>query len=765
MTAEACSFSRSALQTSKRCVIQSGQGSGDVLSAGRARLAAAELTKNRRGNYYRYKKKLWPSLFEMEIDLSKTLYEAVERTPITLLPGALQPQRAFQSSGRPLPTLLAETEEKSVAPHQPESAPSSALVSNPSATDLLFQQMSASSSIVDKIITPEDDLSGTPLASAQPIRDVMEDSTHETGATIPWRRLKLDPLIELICIERFGPTATVVQSRLLPALLNPDHNDVVMNGVTGSGKTTAMMIALVSALRLEDAGLNIFVASSAVNGMRMRDAIYAFVGDRGGSIADRAAEDLTSWIQIAVYREDFRWAHTSLMRSTNPTGRGPCRILIATADVLNEMLFEMKMEFAKFGYLRRVFVDDCGPQTQLLEDEAYPRISGSRGYDSTLRQPATADEIEGRNRDPVALELLLGTLHQMPGPHIRSIMQIACVSADLNMQLARHLSALCIKPEANSVVLSPNRLPSTIHCLFSFFKPRNEEGGVYEYLTKLMWNAQAAIPGRAIIYIRYEDNILEVRQKLRTLGVDAKILSEIVFPSPSAPTVDGIAGRSSTLDKPSPPSVGWKFVLLRENEAWGLDLPLVSHVFITFAPATWASYLHMCGRVGRIGNVGWAVTVCSSIYSKQMRQIAEALDVNLLDHVIDDQLRQVPRCQVDSMTKDHELWGLDPQFSVRQHYDIQSEMPEIAHTTREMWTKPFNRQFMKEDYTPVEVLNRRAQNARRISLDVQRDPSVAARLQKQGFVDRYMRPKKKLWQAISREDSKDERSLQRRSRR
>ena len=698
-----------ALVTPSRYVIQSGSGSSDIISANKTRLELRKITNNRRGNYYRFQKKLWPSIVEMEVDLTKTMYDAVERMPFVLLPGSPQPQRVFEHSGKSLPTLLLPQEE--VARGETHES-----------VDSLVAYMS--NTVADKIISAEDDLTGTPLASAKPIKDVIftkdDEAARQTEGVMPWHSLALDPLIEQMCVDKFGPKATLVQSRLLTALLNQDHNDVILNGVTGSGKTSAMMIALLSALRLEDAGLNIFVASSAVNGLRMRDAILSFVGDRGGSVLDRAADDLDSWLHVGVYREDFLQTYSDLKKSSQygPRSVGPCRLLIATADVLNEILFEKKMEFEPFGYLRRVYVDDCGPQMQMPNEAE-----------------ASADEIASRNVDPVALELLLGTLHQMPGPHIRSIMQIACVSADLTSPLATRLQALCIKPEAKSVVLSPNRLPSTIHCLFSFHTGRES---IYEYLIKLMWNAQHAIPGRAIIFVRHEDNILDVRQKLRGMGMDAKILSEVTTAAASS--------------SPEGHSLGWKFLLLRENEGWGLDLPLVSHVFISFAPTTWGSYLHMCGRVGRAGNVGWAFVVCDRAEAKHVRQVAESLQVNFTDHVLNEKLQQVTPGEVHSLTKEFELWGLDPQFSVKQHYDIQSEVPEIAHLTREMWTKPFTRQFLREDYTPIEVLDRRFQNAKKISVDVEKDPEVAVKLQKGGYLNRYFHPTSKLWKSISRKD-------------
>lgn len=252
--------------------------------------------KTRRGNYYRHRAKLWPSTFEMEMDLSKEVYQAIERTPLALLPGSPQPQRLAHAEGRPLfsirPSVLVEEGELS----QNEGGTGSNLFSHSNVEDKIGL---VSDTIEDKIVTEEADLSGTPLSSAKPLRELIpegDDCANAADSSSTWRSLGLDPLLCQLAGQRLGEKPTRVQSRLMSALLNLEHNDVVMNGVTGSGKTTALALALISAIRSEDAGLNIYVASSAMNGMRMHDCIISLLGAHGGKAVDREKDDVESWI-------------------------------------------------------------------------------------------------------------------------------------------------------------------------------------------------------------------------------------------------------------------------------------------------------------------------------------------------------------------------------------------------------------------------------------------------------------------------------------
>jgi superfamily II DNA/RNA helicase len=731
-TAALCITSRSVVQSN------SGKGLRSPMDQYEDHSLAQRLRQNRNANFYRLRQKLWPSQEALEKSLTEVTYHPVERQPLALLPKREAPRQVFACEGRGGVALLEAVEADQCAniatvssnaldPQGTSVSSSSPLVSSPTSdADFMEALLSADQSVNSKIMG-EADVRGTVLESARtravqilqldltentviPLR-VPQESSDAAGTS--WSALGLDPLISRAAEQLFGAAPTRLQARLLPALLKEDHNDVLFNGVTGSGKTSALLLAMLQGIRNEGAGMNVLVTTNTMNAMRMQATVKALCERAGGgALVDRPADDY-SWLLLGTYREDFE-TYYSLLRRGLHHKNGPARLFITTADVMCELLFEKKMEFEDFGYLRRVYVDDVGAQVPMIADSA------------------PVSEVRERLRNPLAAELLLGTLHQMPGPHIRSVLQLGMVSADVDGKLKDHLQALCMKPVAQTTVLSTVRIPSTIHCLFSFYVAHRVDR--YAYLVQLVWTARETIPGRAVIFVEDTEDVLAVRRRLRGLGMDVKLLSEVY-------------GNHQFQNN-------WKFLLLKESEAFSVDLPLVSHVFITFVPTTWQRYLHMCGRTGRLGNVGWVYTVCDKLEAKAVRQTAEALSIDFCHHVVDENLSQVPAKDVDRQTKQPELYGLDPQFAVRQHYEVQAANPDMAYRKREFFSKPAVKQFQMEDYTPTRVKQRRFKHAQQLSRDVERNPSVVLDMQKKGMLDAQLKPTMKLRRYMDAKTSK-----------
>ncbi|KPI90443.1 ATP dependent DEAD-box helicase putative (RH) [Leptomonas seymouri] len=728
-----------ALCVNSRTVVQSSTGGGvrSLLDQYEDYNLAKRLKKNRNGNYYRLSQKLWPSQEALEKSLTDLTYHPVERQPLALLARREMPRQVFACEGRGGTALLEALEHNqkdgvnaeagnALAPNQEAACALTVDSAVESDVDFMEALLKADQSVNSKILT-EADTRGTMLESSRARaelileRDLTENTvlplrvpqaSSDTAGT-SWSALGLDPLVSRAAEQLFGPAPTRLQARLLPALLNEDHNDVLFNGVTGSGKTSALLLAILHGIRNEEASMNVLVTTSTMNAMRMHATVKALcerVG--GGALVDRPADDY-SWLLIGTYREDYETYYRRLRRGLR-SKHGPARLLITTADVLCELLFEKKMEFESFGYLRRVYVDDVGAQVPMIDESA------------------PVAEARERLRNPLAAELLLGTLHQMPGPHIRSVLQLGMVSADVDGKLKDHLQALCMKPIAQTTVLSTVRIPSTVHCLFSFYIGHRDDR--FAYLARLVWNARETIPGRVVIFISDTEDVLGARRRLRGLGMDVKLFSEVY-------------GNQRFQDH-------WKFLILKESEAFGVDLPLVSHVFITFAPTTWQRYLHMCGRTGRLGNVGWVYTVCDQLEAKIVRQAAEALSVDFCNHVLDVSLNQVPAKDMERQTKQPELYGLDPQYAVRQHYEVQAENPDMAYRKRELFSKPAVKQFQMEDYTPMLVKQRRFNRAQQLSRDIERNPSLVIGMQRKGMLDAQLKPTKRLRRYMDLQTSK-----------
>jgi superfamily II DNA/RNA helicase len=615
-----------------------------------------DIYNNTKGNAYRKSQRLWPSMERYERDLTELAFAPAERLPPTLLP-------------------------RDVATMQLEGA----------------------------AVTPEDSALAAAGASAADMaaaeaahRSVIEEdlSSNDVG-TATWQSLGLDTTMCRLAKRRFGPLATRVQSRLLPALLNDDHNDVVLSGVTGSGKTAALLLAALNGVRNESAGMNVVVASNATNARQAHGIVTSLCGAEGGRVVDREPGDM-SWLQVADCRDDFE-AYYQELRGTLRHSGGAARLLITTPDVLCQLLFERKMEFKSFGFLRRLFVDDVGAQIDLVAPTA------------------EREEVKERYRNPTAAELLLGTLHQVPSAEIRSLLQIAAVSADVETGLKDHLKSLCLKPTRQHIMLVSARLPSTLHCLFSFHPWQQDR---YAYLVGLLRNAATTIPGRAAIFIRAEDDALTVRASLRKLGLDARLPYEVQ------------RGGGAWAD-------GWKFVVLKEDECFGVDIPLLSHVFITFTPSTRYSYMHMAGRVGRLGRPGWVYVVADQREAKAVRSVAAEVDVDVVDHTVTQDLRTVPSAVLDSATKELAPCGNDPQYVVDHMYE-RAEDPLAYDPRRELWRHPSKRDFVLEDYTPVHEKYTAFRNARRLETDLRRAPGLGKELQQRGLLTRGMKSTREL---------------------
>lgn len=724
------SASRSVIQSNSRNGLRSPLDQYEDMQKARI------LQRNGRGNYYRHQQKLWSSPEQLEKELTNVLYNPVERMPIALLPKRQSPLHVFACEGRggtallEAETALVVTQNSSLASNPTGSGSGETLCNSgaeqtPTDVDVMEELLSANSAIENKILT-EKDVDGTVLESArQRARQIIEEDLSQHGfrrspasssdvAGVSWAALGLDAALAAAAEALFGSAPSRLQSRLLPALLNEDHNDVLFNGTTGSGKTSALLLAALHGIRNEDAGMNVLVASNTLAAMRLHDTVTALCRRAGGGAAvDRPVEDY-SWLMIGTCREDYETYYKRLRRSLHGA-HGPVRLLITTADVVCQLLFEKKMEFEDFGYLRRVYVDEIGTQIPMLSDTA------------------PVAEVRERLRNPLAAELLLGTLHQLPGPHIRSILQLGLVSADVDGRLKRHLQALCLKPVAQTTVLSAVRVPSTVHCLFSFFTMREDPEA---FLVRLLWIARDTIPGRVILFVPDTADVLTQRRRLRGLGMDARIFSEIY----------GNGGFEASGE--------WKFLLLKESEAFGVEIPHVSHVIVTFPPTTWQRHLHLCSRTGRMGNVGWVYTICDKRAAAAVRQVAEDLSIDFVNHVVDGQLQQVDPTDVERMTKAPELYGLDPQYAVQQHYAVQAENPEAAYRKREFFSKPVIQQFQQEDYTPIPIKQRRFTNTTKLSHDVMRNPQIVVKMRKEGLLDARLKPTNKLRKSLNQKVSK-----------
>lgn len=836
---------RTIVQTTGSSTGYQGGGGGlrSVLDQYTDHQLARQLACNARGNAYRFRKHLWPSTEALEAALTAHEYQhTAERIPYPLLPQFASDANGFLSGEdtekkHPPSSMVTSLQGSSVLSYATTTTPSPLLSLDPQnassshksinqVTTTLKDASCSPFSIQDKILQVED-FEGSPLSSVVPSREVSSFSPEalpglascvhpspSDPAGVSWSAIGLDPvLVEAITMYTAASSPTRLQSRLIPALLHEDHHDVIFNAPRGSGATTALVLAALQGVRSESAGMNALVAKDDTSAMRLYDTILALsrrLGVGGGNrLGDVSGNGTTftktkeehstrtappSWLYYCTFREHYSRCEAFLKRSLTHRD-GPVRLFITTADVLCELLFEKKLEFERFGYLRRVYVDDVAEQIPMLSETA------------------PVSEMKERLRNPLAAELLLGTLHQLPGPHIRSILQLGLVSSGLTVRLKQHLLALCVKPTSHVSSLSPDRLPTTIQCFFSSFSPDlSNAGGVFRnknaarytvhpaqgnirsgvlslasplvssrsasfplsisgtscsssamlwwstpalqvlrqtltFAAALLWKAQYLIPGRVVFFVDDKTDLLRARQAFRAAGIDVKLLSEVLRPREGGSTEEFAFS-----------SHPWRFLLLHQKDSVRLAhvaIPLVSHVMICFPPASWQAYRQMATVISNSAaltrNIGWLWVVTPAKDSKKVREVVECLDVDFINHHVDESLAAVPADIIDRRTRAPTLFGLDPQYAVQQHYEVQSENPDMSYRPREFFTPGRNRDksFQLEDYTPIPIQMQSFKNATKLAKDVERNPGKVVRhLQKKGFVTKSLKPTFRLRKAL-----------------
>ncbi|KAG0374260.1 hypothetical protein BGX24_010634 [Mortierella sp. AD032] len=105
-------------------------------------------------------------------------------------------------------------------------------------------------------------------------------------------------------------------------------------------------------------------------------------------------------------------------------------------------------------------------------------------------------------------------------------------------------------------------------------------------------------------------------------GLPVKTIQDAFSTSPSTTTATQLIKKSTAAGG---------IYLAHENNARGLDLPGLSHVFIVGLPSSPSSYLHMAGRTGRMGQKGEVVTILrdDEFLEGRARSLFRMLNVNI----------------------------------------------------------------------------------------------------------------------------------------
>eukprot|EP00758_Cryptobia_borreli_P000043 Tbor_TRINITY_DN10062_c0_g1::TRINITY_DN10062_c0_g1_i1::g.12289::m.12289 len=780
-----------------RSIIQSYSRPKDVISHAERKLKGMELKARSSGQHYAKQQRMWASTEGIERALTSARFELIQRTPLNLLPRPVVPRsdengrnvgsftnnwsdECVEGNGAyKLLSMMEKIEDKSKSNRAirfMEAADIDCGRNEDIHNDFETSQESGISGykILENKIMPstiDDEVyNNTTLKSLVPTKKVLIDEllhshsqkqSERQQGVLSWNAIpNLDPFIATCCREKIGPFATSVQSRLVSALLHEDHNDVLFNAPMGAGRTWAQVIAALNGVRTETSGINILVAPNKNGVSRMHDMVATLVGTYGGTVAERDVCDMESWIFTGRYVENCKRYWDDILKSAYDP-RGGKRLLILTSEVLTELFFQHKLQFKSLGYLRRCYFDDVGQSLQLPNPDVCDRLEWKRHVES-----------------PRPIELALMTLHQMPGPHIRSLFQLGLVGNDIDTRTKDYLIKLCIKPDAKTIILAPMRFPSSLHCTFSFYNTYQRKAAdsdpttapilvtkgsglqqisaltTLDFVKDYIYNARSTIPGRGIIFIEPSIPLSTARSHLRKLGMDVKVLSEVMYVCDSSNRQEW--------------RQGWKFLVMHEADAVGLELPLVSHVFITFCPSDRRRYNFMGSVASRVGSTGWVTMLCPQVHAPQARNLVEELDINFVDSVTDINLNKLPRGTVDSFSRALRPTAMEsPQLVVKAHYEYLTEHSSAVTNNqfeREFFA-PFSRSrsdrdgyrsitdhtadFHMIDYEPRGRKQTRFNNASLLANDIQRNPSVVIDLQRKGLLSQTNRPTKEFYDYLS----------------
>lgn len=183
--------------------------------------------------------------------------------------------------------------------------------------------------------------------------------------------------------------------------------------------------------------------------------------------------------------------------------------------------------------------------------------------------------------------------------------------------------------------------------------------------------------------------------------------------------------------------------------------PLVSHVFICFAPPSRLSYkrLAMKAAAATSNGPGWVYVVCNREDIRGVHDIMEELDIPIKDFALTSTLKKEDPEEIARLVKPYAPWSLDPQEVTRQLWHHRSDNATLAHPVDlEYWStfaRYRNRDFQLIDYTPASMQRMVRKNSITLRRVIQKDPQVAVAMQKDGLLTSTLTPTDKLRSLLS----------------
>ena len=355
---------------------------------------------------------------------------------------------------------------------------------------------------------------------------------------------------------------TTIQYQALPVTLS-QRRHCIIRSETGTGKTLTFLLP---ALQEQLPGLTTLVI---VPTRELAVQMYHQAKELVGEGRDKRARRVM--VMFSGGAEDEQDPQEALS-DIRP------HIVIGTPKRVLELLDTNKKDFVS---LRRLVLDEVD-KLLLLPRKGFAKKQIIR-------------EIHPRPAK-VIVEKLLGLRR-------RCKTQLIATSATVDDRIKEELSVLGWGPEPEVVSTSEeiNRLvsPDSIqHCYLSCHLSKEAYTKDYDKLDALVDHFRASDEKSALIFIHRDAPISQFLYDLRKRGVVAEALHEnCLNPSQYNQFLEDFKHGKIEM------------VVGTEETVRGLDFAWLSSVYLMVVPRTASEYLHLCGRVGRVGKHGRSIVI------------------------------------------------------------------------------------------------------------------------------------------------------------
>ena len=358
------------------------------------------------------------------------------------------------------------------------------------------------------------------------------------------------------------------QMALFPALLS--HKDLSLKDITGSGKTIGLVSALLS---------------------------------KGGSVLYLVpTRELAIQVTMLIRQLDPNCNVQCIVSNGLDIDPSPAKIIVGTPVRLFEQFKANRLDFTA---LQLVIVDDVDRIVQLktphvLPGEAlisaivYKRQKSSKAFQHHFDNPiskrlqvdvASATINHGLKWKLKSLKWLSDPLHlSMSGLHITpKIEHLAYFINQDGKSCPVTLDPILAKHQIDAPQVLPNYPPAL----------PDDHPIIISLLADLLKSPDVK---NAFVFANSSSSITKLVNSLKSHGIRAEKLFNLVDYASFTGFEKVVSGSVNVL-------------VCTEYEARGLDIPMVSHVFILGLPANTASYLHMSGRTARNNTFGTCISI------------------------------------------------------------------------------------------------------------------------------------------------------------